>query len=39
MVSEKMIFFHYESIGANNPEGVAMLDHRGLIDRIHVGDH
>ena len=38
MVSEK-IFFHYKSMGANNPRGVASLDPRGLTGRIYVGDH
>ena len=42
MVSEKKIFlsfFHYKSMGANNPRGVARLGPRGLIGRIYVGDH
>ena len=32
-------FSHYKSMGANDPRGVASLDPRGLIGRIHVGDH
>ena len=44
MVSEKKIFFkffffHYKSIGANNPLDMASLGNRGLIGRIYVGDH
>ena len=31
-------FSHYKSMGANDPRGVASLDHRGMIDRIYVGD-
>ena len=26
-------------VSANDPQGVANLDPRGLIDRIYVGDH
>ena len=39
MVSEKKIFFfffHYKSMGANEPRGVATLDPRGLIGRIYL---
>ena len=32
-------FFHYKSMGANDPRGVASLDPRGLIGRIYKGDH
>ena len=32
-------FFHYKSMGANDPRGVASLDPSGLIYRIYVGDH
>ena len=42
MVSEKKIFLsfsHYKSVGANDPRGVASLDHRSLIGRINVGNH
>ena len=40
MVSEeKIFFFHYKSMGANDPRGMASLDSRGLIGRIYVGDH
>ena len=34
-----LIFSHYKSMGANDPQGVASLDHRGLIGRIYLGDH
>ena len=42
MVSDKKIFlrfFHYKSMGANDPPGMANLDPRGFIGRIYVGDH
>ena len=43
MVSEKksfeVFFFYYKSMGANEPRGVANLDPRGMVGRIHVGDH
>ena len=42
MVSDKKIFlsfYHYKSVGANDPWGVASLDPRGLIGRIYIGDH
>ena len=32
-------FSHYKSMGANEPQGKARLDLRGLICRIYVGDH
>ena len=32
-------FSHYKSMGANNPQGVASLDPRGMLGRIYVGDH
>ena len=32
-------FSHCNSMGANDPWGVASLDPRGLIGRIYVGDH
>ena len=32
-------FFHYKSLGANEPQGLASLDPRGLIGRIYVVDH
>ena len=32
-------FFHYKSMGANDPRDVASLGLRGLIGRIYVGDH
>ena len=42
MISEKEIFLrisHYKSIGANDPQVVASLGPKDLIDRIYVGDH
>ena len=42
MISEKKIFLrfsHYKSMGANDSQGVASLDPRGMIGRIYVGDH
>ena len=30
---------HYKSMGANEPQGVANLDPRGMVGRIYVGDH
>ena len=41
MVVEKIFlcFFHYKSIGVIDPQGVASLDSRGLISRIHVVEH
>ena len=41
MVSEKIFlrFSHYESMGVNDPRGIANLDPKGLIGRIYVGDH
>ena len=36
---EDLSFFHYKSMGANDPWGMASLDPRGLICRIYVGDH
>ena len=32
-------FSHYKSLGANYPQGVANLDHVGMVGRIYVGDH
>ena len=32
-------FSHYKSKGANDPQGMASLDPRGLIGRIYVVDH
>ena len=32
-------FFHYKSMGANDPLDMASLDPRGLIGRIYVRDH
>ena len=32
-------FFHYKSMRANDPRGVTSFGPRGLIGRIHVGDH
>ena len=42
MLSEKNIFlffYHYKTLGANDPRGGASLDPRGLIGRIYIGDH
>ena len=42
MVSKKKLFLcfsYYKSMGANDPQGVANLDPRGMIDRIYVGYH
>ena len=41
MVSEKIfeVFFHYKSMGANEPRRVANLDPRGMVGRIYVDDH
>ena len=42
MVSKKKIFLsfpHYMSMGANDPQGMASLDPKGLIGRIYVVDH
>ena len=41
MVSDEdfLSFSLYKSMGANDPQGVAGLDPRGLIGRIYVGDH
>ena len=36
---EFLSFSHYKSVGANDPQGMAILDPRGLIGRIYVGDH
>ena len=30
---------HNKSMGANEPQGVANLDPRGMVGRIYVGDH
>ena len=38
-VSEKNIFFHYKSIGSNDPVGPAKLDPNGMVGTIYVGDH
>ena len=32
-------FSHYNSMGANDPRGVASLGPRGLTDRIYVGNY
>ena len=42
MVSEEKIFlffFHFKSMGANDPRGVVSLGPRGLTGRIYVGDY
>ena len=37
MVSED--FFYYEAIGANGPQVVAIWDPRGMVGRVHLGEH
>ena len=40
MISEKKIFLsfsHYKSMGANDHQGMASLDPRGMVGRIYVG--
>ena len=32
-------FSNFKSMGANDPWGMASLDHKGLIGRIYIGDH
>ena len=32
-------FSHYKTMGANDSQAVASLGPRGLIGRIHAGDH
>ena len=32
-------FFHYKSMGGNEPRGVVNFDPRGMVGRIYVGDH
>ena len=32
-------FFHYKSMGANDPQGVVSLGPRGFIGRIYKGNH
>ena len=39
MISEKKIFFHYKSMGANDPRGLANLDPGGMVGTIYVEDH
>ena len=40
MVSEIFfIFLKYESVGANDPQGMAKLDPRAIVGRIYVRDH
>ena len=36
---EEDFFSHYKSMGANDPQGVANLDRRGMAGRNYVGDH
>ena len=40
MVSEKIfqVCFHYKSMGANEHQGMANMDPRGMVGRIYVGD-
>ena len=39
MVSEKIFFFYYKSMEANDPPGVTNLDPMGMIGRIYVEYH
>ena len=39
MVSEEDFFFHYKSVRANDPWGMANSDPRGMFGRIYVGDY
>ena len=42
LVSEKKFFFsfsHCKSMGANDPQGGAIFDSRGMIGRIYIEDH
>ena len=43
MDSEKKIFlvffFHYKSAGANDHQGIANLNPKGMVGRMYVGDH
>ena len=42
MISEKKIFLsfsHYKSMGANDPQGVANLNPRGMVGSIYLGNH
>ena len=32
-------FFEYESMGANDPQDMAILDPRGIVGKIYIGDH
>ena len=32
-------FFKYESMGANDPQDMAILDPRGMVGEIYEGDH
>ena len=32
-------YFYYESMGANEPHGVATLNRRVMVSRIYVGEH
>ena len=36
---EDFTIFHYKSVGANDPQGMANLDPRGMVGRIYVGDY
>ena len=41
VVLEKIFlcFPHCKSMGANDPRGRAIFDHRGMIGRIYIEDH
>ena len=32
-------FSHYQSMGVNDPRGMASLDPRDMVGKIYVGDH
>ena len=36
---DSLSFFHYKSMGANDPWGMVNLAPRGMVGRICVGDH
>ena len=36
---QRRFFSHYKSMGANDPQGVANFDPRGVVGKIYVGDY
>ena len=38
-IFEIVFFFHFKSMGSNEPRGVANLDPRGMVGRIYEADH